>query len=126
MLPGAAERAAQTIAAGNAAGLHITVTSVVRTVAEQTKLRDEYDACVAAGMEGQPGPCQYPANKAGDSAHQYGFAFDSVPGDKAQMDSWVAIRKAYGWRVPDNDTVHAEVPRWRDCLAYLRFKGLLR
>lgn len=125
LLPGARERAAQTIAYARQLGIEVVVTSVVRSRKEQRELRDAYDACVAAGREGEPGVCQYPANRAGDSAHEYGFAWDSTPVKKEQMDAWIRVRKLFGWRVPNNDPVHAEVPRWRDALAWLRSHGFL-
>ena len=53
----------------------------------------------------------------GDSAHQYGLAFDSsfAADVKPQlMPLWVQVRRAVGFRVPDNDEVHAEVNGWRE------------
>lgn len=84
-------------------GLHPTVTSVRRTWAEQQRLRDRYLA----------GKSRFPANKPGDSSHQFGLSWDSwVPDD--QMPTWVAIRRAVGWRVFDSDNIHGELPNWRD------------
>lgn len=95
-------------------GLAVTVTSVRRTWAEQSELRDAYKACVASGQFGsssRPG-CVYPANAPGDSAHNYGWAWDSwVPPE--QMASWILIRRKWGWHVLENDDIHAEVPNWR-------------
>lgn len=54
----------------------------------------------------------YPVNRPGDSAHQYGLAFDSDVPD-AQQPLWRAVRQFVGFRVPDNDEVHAELPNWR-------------
>jgi D-alanyl-D-alanine carboxypeptidase len=113
MQPGVADYAAYTIQQAEAYIGPITVTSVNRSFQKQTELRNAYEAAIADGTFGQPGGLQYPANAPGDSAHQYGLAFDSVPDDPAQTDNWIAIRKYFGWRVPDNDAVHAELPNWR-------------
>lgn len=78
----------------------VTVTSTYRSVQEQQVLYDNRAT--------NP----YPVNRPGDSAHQYGLAFDSsVPNDKLGL--WTQIRTAVGFRVPANDHVHAEVPSWR-------------
>lgn len=99
-------------------GLSPIVTSVLRTMDKQRLLRDNYERCLAAGVQGTDvsfGPglsCKWPANRPGDSAHNYGVAFDSwVPPE--QMELWVAIRRHIGWHVPDNDVIHAELPNWR-------------
>jgi len=78
------------------------VTSVRRAWAEQLRLRERWER----------GESQFPANKPGDSAHQYGLAFDSVVPDN-QMACWVAIRESVGLRVPAGDLIHAERPEWR-------------
>lgn len=98
-------------------GLNVTVTSGYRGLDKQERLRKTYEACLARGervWKGNPNPdCRYPVNKPGLSAHNYGLAFDSwVPDD--QMAAWVQLRRALGWKVPDNDVVHAEVPGWQD------------
>jgi len=125
LLPGVAQHAAQTLAIAAAQGIKVTVTSVTRTRAEQSALRKAYEAALQDGTFGTPGGLQYPANKPGDSAHEYGFAFDSVTDDPAQMEDWVKLRKALGWRVPNYDRVHAELPRWREWLDDLRARHLL-
>ena len=57
--------------------------------------------------------CKYPANQPGDSAHNYGLAWDSyVP--EEEMPLWVRIREYCGFAVPVNDEVHAELPDWRE------------
>lgn len=80
----------------------VTVTSVRRTWAEQLRLYKRYLA----------GRSRFPANRPGDSSHQFGLSFDSVvaPSDQA---NWNAIRRWIGFGVPDNDQIHAEVPGWR-------------
>lgn len=90
----------------------VQITSVFRSWEEQAALRARYDRCVAAGKVGEPGACRYPANRPGDSAHQYGLAWDSWVKDEL-MPWWVAVRRYYGWRVPEHDPVHAELPDWR-------------
>jgi len=83
-------------------GIVPVVTSVVRGWAEQLRLREAWER----------GQSQFPANQPGDSAHQYGLAFDSwVPDD--QMACWVEIRRSVGLRVPTGDLIHAERPEWR-------------
>jgi len=94
------------------------ITSVYRNLDFQRKLRDNYDQCRARGLfpsdaRLSPGmSCRWPANQPGDSAHNFGFAWDSwVPPD--QMAVWTAIRRYVGWHVPENDVIHAELPNWR-------------
>jgi hypothetical protein len=112
--------AALKIAAAN--GLSPQVTSVYRSLGEQTQLRANYEKCLANGRFPSdtayaPGlSCRWPANRPGDSAHNFRFAFDSwVPAE--QMPLWRAIREYVGWRVPDNDVIHSELPDWRTYLA---------
>jgi len=78
------------------------VTSVRRSWAEQLRLRESWER----------GESKFPANKPGDSAHQYGLAFDSWVPDY-QMACWVQIRQSVGLRVPAGDLIHAERPEWR-------------
>lgn len=98
-------------------GVRPRVTSVRRTWANQAKLYANYQTCVARGLDGtgavlSPGQsCRYPANPPGHSSHQFGFSWDSVV-PQEEMDWWVAVREAYGWRVPPNDRIHAELPGW--------------
>lgn len=95
----------------------VTITSVVRTWAEQTKLRDQYERCLASGATispTNPNPaCRYPANRPGDSAHNFGLAFDSWVPD-GYWEAWTFLREFAGFHVPGNDRVHAEVPSWRN------------
>jgi len=78
------------------------VTSVFRSWEDQVALRKKYLA----------GKSRYPANKPGDSSHNYGLSWDSWVPEK-DMPLWVAIREYVGWRVPPNDEIHAELPDWR-------------
>ena len=100
------------IAIANHNGIRPTVTSVTRTFTNQARLRRNFEACVAAGRFPSAPNCRFPANRPGDSAHNFGFAFDSVvPG--GQQATWDAIRRWVGWRVPENDRIHSELPEWR-------------
>lgn len=90
------------IQVANAYGLRPYVTSTYRTFDEQARLYSRYRA----------GLSKYPANRPGDSAHNFGLAFDSWVPDQ-EMDLWTQIREAIGWRVPRNDLVHSELPNWR-------------
>lgn len=85
-------------------GVRPTVTSGYRSVERQAELY--------ADRANNP----YPVNRPGDSAHNYGLAFDSsfAPKEKAKwMPTWIAVRQSVGFRVPENDPVHAEYPYWR-------------
>lgn len=95
-------------------GLRPVVTSVIRDWNTQWSLRKQYEDCPPSAVyPGNPNPkCRYPANEPGDSAHQYGLAWDSwVPAE--EMDLWRRIRAYVGFRVPPHDPIHAEVPNWR-------------
>ena len=93
-------------------GIRPVVTSVFRSWENQVTLRRKFENCVARGRFPSPPDCKYPANRPGDSAHNYGLAWDSwVPAD--QMPLWIAIRQYVGWRVPENDLIHSELPQWR-------------
>jgi hypothetical protein len=103
--------------------IRVTITSVRRTWAEQTALRARYESCVARGTFGEPGECAYPANRPGDSAHQFGLAFDSwVPEEEWPL--WNAIRAYAGFALDASDRVHAEVPHWRNYKPYLESIGI--
>lgn len=101
----------------------VTVTSAVRPWADQEALRRRYESCLAKGERvyaGNPDPaCRYPANEPGDSAHNFGLAWDSVVPEE-YLDWWVAVRRYAGFRVPDNDLIHAEYPDWRVWRPYLK------
>jgi len=83
-------------------GITPTVTSVYRSWAEQTKLRARYLA----------GQSRWPANKPGDSAHNFGWAWDSVV-PASQQEAWNTIRRYVGWEVLPNDRIHGQLPSWR-------------
>jgi hypothetical protein len=106
------ERAELALSWAHRYGLSVTITSGYRNWAEQEKLRADYERKLAAGQQ------TWPANKPGDSAHNFGFAWDSwVPGDARENSGewwlWTYLRKYAGFHVPDHDRPHAEVPNWR-------------
>jgi len=86
-------------------GIDPTVTSTYRSWEEQTRLRATYER----------GESRFPANRPGDSAHNYGWAWDSVVPEHQQAE-WNQIRESVGFRVPPNDLIHAELPEWRQYL----------
>lgn len=103
-------------------GVPVTVTSTHRTWAEQQWLRNRYERCLARGAKIEPSnpdpSCRYPANEPGDSAHNWRLAWDSwVP--KPYVAWWAAVRRWVGFTVPPDDSIHAEVPNWRQYLPYL-------
>ena len=90
----------------------VTVTSGFRSWAEQERLYTNYQQCLATGSMGKTPDCQYPANAPGDSAHNFGWAWDSSVPSEWQA-AWNYIRRYAGFEVLDNDVVHAQVPNWR-------------
>jgi len=93
-------------------GVPVTVTSVFRSWTEQRALRENFERCVAAGTFGRPGRCRFPANRPGDSAHNWGLAFDSTVAPEFQ-DWWDMVRRHAGFEVLPNDRIHAQFPNWR-------------
>jgi len=91
-------------------GINPIVTSTFRSWAEQRTLRAKWEA----------GLSKWPANRPGDSAHNFGWAFDTYVPDK-DLEGWKAIRQYVGFRVPGNDVIHAEVPDWRQYRPVGRF-----
>lgn len=121
--PQVRERAELALRWAHAYGLTVTVTSVYRSWAEQTRLRQQFEKCVARGQTispANPDPaCRYPANQPGDSAHNFGLAWDShVPAH--QQWTWDYLRTYAGFHVPAHDRIHAEVPDWRQYAGQLR------
>lgn len=124
--PAVRERAELALAWARQYGVTPTITSTYRSWAEQTRLRAQYEQCLTRGETISPknpnSACRFPANEPGDSAHNYGFAFDSwVPDEQWLL--WTYFRTGAGFRVPDNDRIHAEVPEWRN---YVSQSGLRR
>jgi len=83
-------------------GLAPTVTSTYRTWENQQRLYDRF----------LRGESAFPANRPGDSAHNFGWAFDSVVPEH-QQGLWDQIRSYVGFEVLPNDIIHAQVPNWR-------------
>lgn len=83
-------------------GIPVTVTSGFRGWSEQARLRREYEA----------GRSRWPANRPGDSAHNYGLAFDSAT-EPYYQDAWDQVRRYVGFEVLDHDQPHGQVPNWR-------------
>ncbi|MGH7510998.1 MAG: hypothetical protein ACREMZ_16255 [Gemmatimonadales bacterium] len=117
------ERAELALSWAVAYGLTPVVTSVYRSWAEQTRLRGNFEKCVVRGETISPSnpdaACRYPANEPGDSAHNFGLAWDSVVPPHQQW-AWDYLRTYAGFRVPENDRIHAEVPNWRQYTGALR------
>jgi len=83
-------------------GIVPTVTSVYRSWGAQQRLRSRWER----------GESNFPANRPGDSAHNYGWAFDAVV-PAADQSLWDQIRAYVGFEVLPNDIIHAQVPNWR-------------
>jgi len=99
-----------TVGYAEKAGLHPVIISVRRRFDEQAKLYSDYRA----------GLSKWPAAPPGESAHQYGVAFDVVVPAEEQA-AWNYIRRGFGWRVSDGDPPHAEFPGWQSVRQYLRY-----
>jgi len=84
-------------------GISPTITSTFRSWEDQTRLRARWES----------GLSRWPANRPGDSAHNYGWAWDSVV-QPHEQDLWNQIRTYVGFEVLPNDIIHAQVPSWRD------------
>lgn len=88
-------------------GVDVEVTSVFRSWHEQAELRRRYEA----------GIHPYPVAKPGESAHNYGLAWDSVirgrwAGNPDAQEWWNRVREYAGFQVPSNDEIHAALPEW--------------
>lgn len=83
-------------------GVTPVITSSYRSWAEQTRLRARWER----------GESQYPANRPGDSAHNFGWAWDSVV-PRHQQGLWNDIRRYAGFEVLPGDIIHGQVPDWR-------------
>lgn len=93
-------------------GVPVEVTSVYRSNREQSELRANYERCLAEGRFGREAGCMFPANRPGDSAHNYGVAWDSTVAPRFQA-WWDYVRRAVGFEVLNNDRIHAQLPGWR-------------
>lgn len=112
----------------HAFGIPVTLTSGYRSIEQQAQLRAQYEGCLARGSDISPSNpdarCRYPANRPGDSAHNFGLGWDSSVPEWA-WPAWTQIRQAVGFTVPANDRVHAELPNWRDLVPWLVAAGLV-
>lgn len=81
----------------------VTVTSGFRSLSKQRALRRDWEA----------GRSRFPANRAGDSSHNFGLAWDSTVPPWAQA-WWTHVRELAGFEVLPNDIIHAQVPNWRN------------
>jgi hypothetical protein len=80
----------------------VSVTSGFRSLDDQARLRALWEA----------GLSRFPANRPGDSSHNFGLAFDSQVSPQHQA-LWDRIRQLVGFELLQNDEVHAQVPGWR-------------
>lgn len=110
--PEVADRARYALDIADYYDVPVTVTSGHRSWAEQQRLYTNYRQCVAEGRFGTGPDCLYPANRPGDSSHNWGLAWDSTVPDWAQ-DWWDRVREWLGFEVLPNDRIHAQVPNWR-------------
>ena len=94
-------------------GVPVDVTSGIRSWSEQAKLRRNFEQCLASGRFGRTPECMFPANRPGDSSHEFGLAWDSTTEQRYEP-WWKMVRELAGFEVPGNDVIHAQVPRWRD------------
>lgn len=110
--PAVRDHAELALSWGSALGLDPVVLSAFRSLEEQGRLRRRFVA----------GQTTIPANRPGDSAHNFGLGWDSKPRVKTvQLGSstfdagavWKIVRELAGFRVPEKDVNHAEVPGWR-------------
>lgn len=105
---GVRERARWALDVAEYYGLDVEVTSTFRSWQTQAALRRKFER----------GLHPYPVAKPGESAHNYGLAWDSVirgrwAGDESARRWWDAVREYAGFQVPSNDRIHAGVPSWR-------------
>lgn len=98
-------------AIANHFGVTARVASVTRSWNAQQRLHERYVAARAAGRFPSP-QVPYPANAPGDSAHQFGLAWDSQV-EPQYRQWWKEVRRWVGFRVYDHDAPHAELPDWR-------------
>lgn len=110
--PSIREAAQWTLDVASMYDVPVTVTSTVRSWAEQQKLYDAYRYKKDRGI-----PAAFPAAQPGYSAHQYGLAWDShVPPEFGQW--WKYVREYAGFQVPGNDVIHAQYPNWKSLYSW--------
>lgn len=94
-------------------GVPVRVISGYRSLETQARLRQNYERCVASGRFPWADGCHYPANRPGESAHNFGLAWDSQTEDPRYMGWWTRVRELAGFKVLPQDPPHAEYPGWR-------------
>jgi len=94
-------------------GVPVHVTSVWRSWTAQKALRDKFERCVARGEFGRSAACRFPANRPGESSHEFGLSWDSTVPPQYQS-WWNDVRRFAGFEVLPNDLIHAQLPNWRD------------
>jgi len=90
----------------------VEITSGRRSMRKQAALRKSYEECLARGQFGKTAACRWPANRPGDSAHNFALAWDSTTSPSFQP-WWDHVRTLAGFSVPSHDHIHAEYPNWR-------------
>lgn len=90
----------------------VAVISGFRSWQAQADLYRNYQRCLASGEFGRTRRCRYPANRPGDSSHNYGLSWDSTIDPRFQS-WWDEVRRAVGFEVLSHDQPHAQVPNWR-------------
>jgi len=101
--PGLRTNAQWTLDVADFYGVPVNVTSVYRSWTAQKRLRELWLA----------GKSRFPANRPGDSAHNFGLAWDSTVAPEYQA-WWDAVRRFAGFEVLPNDLIHAQLTSWRD------------
>lgn len=103
-------------------GIRPTITSTWRSLEHQAELRELWEESGAHNGKFYYAPVKafvYPANKPGESAHNFGLAFDSDVEDQF-FPLWNDTRARLGWQLDPDDEVHAELPGWRELVKGLR------
>ncbi len=95
------------------AGIRWQLTSTVRTFSQQSQLYRQFLA----------GKRAYPAAPPGTSAHEFGYAFDMITSDHADLADLGTVWRSWGGRWNENDDIHFEypgfqVPRFRHGAKY--------
>jgi D-alanyl-D-alanine carboxypeptidase len=105
LIPELVPYARELIRAANAAGLQPRVTSTRRSYADQKRLYDRYLA----------GASEYPAAPPGQSAHEYGWAFDMIVSPLEELPAvgqyWESLGGVWGGHYHDN--IHFEYPGFK-------------
>ena len=108
LIPELVPAARDLVRAAGAAGLQPRVTSTIRSHSEQKRLYDRYLA----------GQSEYPAAPPGQSAHEYGWAFDMIVTPMDSLSDVGAYWEQEGgvWGGHYGDPIHFEYPGFKDAL----------